>query len=115
MRVSIEKLPSNTTAKEHFRDWNAKPPSRGFNEPPSYAGDGMRKFYLDIKKRNLINFNFLALFPTKERNFVTSTSSVHQPIPVPKKTKLNAGVEMKGSIRLEGLFGFILVLLFNSI
>ena len=56
MRVSIEKLPSNTTAKEHFRDWNAKPPSRGFNEPPSYAGDGMREFNLNIEReKNQIN------------------------------------------------------------
>lgn len=40
IRVSVESLSSNTTAKEHFKDWNARPPTRGYNEHPSYAGEG---------------------------------------------------------------------------
>ena len=44
MRVSVESLSSNTTTKEHFKNWNTKPPIRGYNEHPSYAGESERLF-----------------------------------------------------------------------
>jgi hypothetical protein len=43
IRVSVESLSSNTTAKDHFKDWNARPPTRSYNEHPSYAGEGEKE------------------------------------------------------------------------
>ena len=81
--MPVETISSNTTSNDHFKDWSAKPPTRGFNEHPSYAGE--------------------ALFPTTERNFKTSTSLVHRSMPLPKKNRiLRKNVEAKGSYKLEG-------------
>lgn len=74
-------MQTTTTKQEHFREWNTRIPSRGYNEHPSYAGE--------------------ALFPTKERSFNTSTSTVHKPIDVTKYGVLPK-VEAKGNLVTEG-------------
>lgn len=81
MKQPNASISSNTTTQDHFKDWQMRMPSRGYAEHPSYAGE--------------------SLFPTKERNFKTSTNMVHQPIDVTKLEALQKA-DVKGTLVSEG-------------
>ena len=81
-----EKVSSNTTSKEHFKNWEVSVPIRTSYEYPSYAGE--------------------SLFPTFERSFTTHTRDVHKPISVKSKNDLRATIakQDKDNLKPEGLF-----------
>jgi hypothetical protein len=82
IKVKAEKLSTNTTNKEHFKGWNGLLDKNiGFSEHPSHAG--------------------FALFPGRERSFMTSTKAVHQPNMLERKVN-NEKAEMKGNLKIEG-------------
>lgn len=80
-RPAYTEFSSNTTTKDHFKEWVGRSLSRGYSEYPSYAGD--------------------SIFPNKERTFVTSTKTFHPPIDVTKMEPFKKN-EIKTNLKTEG-------------
>lgn len=85
LKLPVDAFASKTTSNEHFKDWDYSLPAKAFAELPSFAGQ--------------------ALFPTKERTFVTSTKSVHDTKKLPKKSEL-LKMEARGNLCIEGSMEF---------
>jgi hypothetical protein len=81
IKLSGEKLSSSTTSNEHFLNWKAGMPSRGFSEMPSYVGH--------------------YLFPTREREFKTSTGLTFTTLDL-SKPKIYKRSENQGNLKPEG-------------
>lgn len=84
MNIPSDKLSSLTTTREHFKTWSQKEQPKAFNEMPSFAGE--------------------MLFPTGERNFSTTTSSVHKGMFNVPRTKPFMRNENSDSIKQSGSF-----------
>jgi hypothetical protein len=64
MRLPIAKMSGDTTSKEHFKQWALSADgNNAYAELPCIANE--------------------AIFPSKERNFATTTSSVHKYMTAP--------------------------------
>lgn len=72
---------SNTTANDHYKNWEIKTKSKGFSEHPSYAGD--------------------SLFPNRQRTFVTSNKNFYQPVDI-TKLEHNQKKEIITNLKPEG-------------